>query len=180
MFVDDLLMFARADSASFQHVFDAFSKFSQASGLEANLDKGHLYIGGVEMNHRDILQSVVHIPLGSFPFKYLGVPLTTRKLFYNECKPLIEKTMTSVRVWFVEKLSYAARLQLVNAILHGFQLYWCQIFVLPKKVFKEIQNICRVFLWTGQDSSSKKASIAWEALCLPKSYRGMSIKNLAL
>ncbi|XP_057247457.1 uncharacterized protein LOC130589860 [Beta vulgaris subsp. vulgaris] len=101
---------AKKDSASFQHVFDAFSKFSQASGLEANLDKSHLYIGGVEMNQRDILQSVVHIPLGSFPFKYLGVPLTTRKLFYNECKPLIEKTMTSVRVWFVEKLSYAARL----------------------------------------------------------------------
>lgn len=120
------------------------------------------------------------MPLGCFPFKYLGVPLTTRKLFYNECKPLIEKTMARVRTWSVKKLSYVARIQLINAILHGFQLYWCQIFMLPKKVYKEIQGICRIFLWTGQDSYSRKAPIAWESLCLPKSCGGLNIKNLVI
>lgn len=32
MFADDLLMFTKVDRASLQLVFDAFSKFSQASG----------------------------------------------------------------------------------------------------------------------------------------------------
>ena len=41
MFADDLLMFARADSSSLQLLFDAFNKFSSASGLEANLDKSN-------------------------------------------------------------------------------------------------------------------------------------------
>lgn len=63
-------------------------------------------------------------PLGTFPFKYVGVPLTTMKLFfYHECKPLIDKTMARVRVWSGKKLSYVVRLQLVTSILHGFQLY---------------------------------------------------------
>ena len=41
MFADDLLIFARADAGSLQHIFDAFSKFSQVSELEANLDKSN-------------------------------------------------------------------------------------------------------------------------------------------
>ncbi|XP_048493464.1 uncharacterized protein LOC125494011 [Beta vulgaris subsp. vulgaris] len=148
MFADDLLMFSKANQTSLQLVFDAFSKFSQASGLEANLDKCHLYIGGVEETQRAILQSVVHMPLGCFPFKYLGVPLTTRKLFYNECKPLIEKTMARVRAWCLRRFKASV--------------------------------VCRVFLWTGQDSYSGKAPIARDSLCLPISCGALNIKNLAL
>ena len=81
MFADDLLIFARADAGSLQHIFDAFSKFSHASGLEENLDKSNLYIAGISGEQRDVLQQIVSVPLGSFPFKYLGVPLSTRKLF---------------------------------------------------------------------------------------------------
>lgn len=120
MFADDLLIFARADTRSLQLIFDAFNKFSQAFGLEANLDKSILYLGGVSEDQRNMLQTV-NMPLGIFPFKYLGVPLTTRKLFYHECKPLIDKTMEKVRAWFVKKLSNATKL--VTSILHGFQLY---------------------------------------------------------
>ena len=102
---------------------------------------------------------------------YLGFPLITRKLFYQECKATIEKTVTRVRAWSVKHLSYAARLQLVDSILQSFQLYWCQIFVLPKKVMKEIQSICN-YLWSGQ-SEGKKAPIARETLCMRKARGGM-------
>lgn len=144
-----MLIFARVDAGSLQLLFDAFTKFSHASGLEANLDKSKLYIAGTSGGQREVLQQIVNVPLGSFPFKYFGVPISTRKLFYHECKPLIDKTKARVRLWSVKKLSYAARLQLVSSILHGFQLYWCQIFILPKRVLKEIQSICRTYLWTG-------------------------------
>ena len=46
------------------------------------------------------------------------------------------------------------------------ELYWCQIIVLPKKVIKEIQIICRNFLWTGLDANSRKARVAWDTICL--------------
>ena len=123
-----------------------FTKFSHASGLEANLDKSNLYTAGVSGDKKDVLKQIVSVPSGSFPLKYLVVPLSTRKLFYHECKALIDKTLARVRLWLVKKLSYAIRLQLVTSILHGFQLYLCQIFILPKKVFKEIQSICRIYL----------------------------------
>lgn len=47
MFADDLLMVARGDKDSVRLMFDAFYKFSKASGLSANLDKSNIYLGGV-------------------------------------------------------------------------------------------------------------------------------------
>lgn len=28
-------------------------------------------------------------------------------------------------------------------------MYWAQVFVLPKKVLHEIEQVCRTFLWHG-------------------------------
>ena len=47
-------------------------------------------------------------------------------------------------------------------------------------MFKEIQNICRTYLWTGQGEKSRKAPVAWETICLPKGCGGWNIKNLAI
>ncbi|XP_056685901.1 uncharacterized protein [Spinacia oleracea] len=180
MFADDLLMFARGDDASVSLLFEAFSKFSAASGLEANMMKSELYLAGVPDSVAQSILAKIGIPRGSFPFKYLGVPLSTRKLSFTDCKPLIEKTVARVRSWSAKLLSYAGRLQLVRSVLFGIQLYWCQIFIMPKKVLKEIQRICRCFLWTGAEGNSRKALVAWDQLCLPKVCGGWNLKDLPL
>lgn len=77
MFADDLLMFSRADSNSVKIIFDAFSKFLEASGLAANLDKSSVYMAGVTNDEEQIIRVGLGMVKGSFPFKYLGVPLTT-------------------------------------------------------------------------------------------------------
>ncbi|XP_056691942.1 uncharacterized protein [Spinacia oleracea] len=51
--------------------------------------------------------NVVSIHEGTFPFRYLGVPLSTKKLKYNQCRPLIEKVLARAKVWTVKHLSYA-------------------------------------------------------------------------
>ncbi|XP_010677992.2 uncharacterized protein LOC104893565 [Beta vulgaris subsp. vulgaris] len=160
MFADDLLMFATADSSSVHLHFDAFNKFSSTLGLEGNLDKSNVYITGVNDDDKASLQQIMNIPFGTFAFRYLGVPFTTGKLYYAEFKTLIDKAVSKIQSWVVKKLGYAARLQLIQSMLHGFQLYWCQIFVLPKKVIKEVQSLCRSFMWTSLDTNSKKAPVA--------------------
>ena len=98
---DDLLLFPKADVGSLQLLLDAFTKFSHAFRLEANLDKSNLY-AGVSGDQKDVLKQIVSGPSGSFPFKYLGVLFSTRKLFYHECKALIDKTLARVRLWCLE------------------------------------------------------------------------------
>ncbi|XP_056688098.1 uncharacterized protein [Spinacia oleracea] len=180
MFADDLLIFARADPHSVLMLFDAFSKFSKASGLEANLDKSNIYIGGVNASERRAIVDLVHIPEGQFPFRYLDVPLSIKKLVYNQCRPLIDKVISRDKTWTARNLSYAGRLQLVQSILLSLQAYWCQIFILPKKVIKEIQNYCRIFLWTGHTDPSRKSLVVWHRLCLPRSAGGWNLKEMSL
>ncbi|XP_056688387.1 uncharacterized protein [Spinacia oleracea] len=180
MFADDLLMFSKADKISVHVLFKAFTMFSSASSLAANLDKSNVYMGGVSDDDEISIRSGLGMLKGSFPFRYLGVPLTTRKLKYSDCRPLVDKTVARVRSWSSKLLSYVGRLQLVKTVLYGMQLYWCQIFVMPKKVMREIHAICRTFLWTGGGLGSKKAHVAWEQLCFPKSSGGWNLRDLTI
>ncbi|XP_019239049.1 PREDICTED: uncharacterized protein LOC109219081 [Nicotiana attenuata] len=65
----------------------------------------------------------------------------------------------------IQKGELPVRVQLIKSVLFSIQTYWAQIFVLPKKITKLIEAMCRSFLWTGDGSISKKALLAWEKLC---------------
>ena len=178
MFADDLLLFARVDKESIRLLLQAFHSFSHASGLSANLDKSNLYFCGVDSCSLSEILEMTQIPLGSIPFKYLGVPLAARKLSYSECNPLIEKIVGRIKSWASKKLSYAGRIQLIKSVLQGIQSYWSQICLLPKKVMREVKSLCRSFLWTGSSDKSKRSLVAWDTLCLPKVAGGWNILDI--
>ncbi|XP_021863807.2 uncharacterized protein [Spinacia oleracea] len=134
MFADDLLMFSRADESAVKALFAAFTKFSLASGLEANLHKSEVYLARVPNHIACSIVNSIGVPQGSFPFRYLGVPLTTRKLSFIDCKPLIDRTVARIKSWTSKFLSYAGRLQLVKSVLFGSRkavVSWEQL-CLPK------------------------------------------------
>ncbi|XP_021713494.1 uncharacterized protein LOC110681652 [Chenopodium quinoa] len=129
MFANDLLMFSRADSEYVKLLFHAFSKFSKALGLLANLDKSEVYFGGVSVDIQTELRDLLGVSQGSIPFKYLGVPLSSKKLTISHCKPLVEKVTARIQGWMARHLSYAGRIQLIKSVLFGIQTYWAQIFI---------------------------------------------------
>lgn len=55
------------------------------------------------------------------------------------------------------------------------QTYWTQVFLLPKKVIKLVTSVCRMSLWTGSHENSRKALIAWDKVCMPRSAGGLTI-----
>ncbi|XP_021747408.1 uncharacterized protein LOC110713259 [Chenopodium quinoa] len=160
MFADDLLLFSRADSTSIQLLLQAFQKFSCASGLVANLSKSEVYFGGISDYDKGQLQTVLGMSRGSFPFRYLGVPLSSKKLTIAQCRPLVERVTARIDCWTSRHLSYAGRLQLIKSVLFGIQAYWAQIFILPKKILREIEAKFRVFLWTGKNTYAKKDPVS--------------------
>ena len=46
---------------------------------------------------------------------------------------------------------YAGRLQLIQSVLFSIQVYWAGLFILPKKVSAEIDQIFPAFLWKGTE-----------------------------
>lgn len=67
-----------------------------------------------------ILQSL-RMSKESIPFKYLGVPLHSKKSTYNECSPLIDKITDKLHNWSIKFLSYGGRVELVKSVIIGMR-----------------------------------------------------------
>ncbi|XP_021747410.1 uncharacterized protein LOC110713262 [Chenopodium quinoa] len=157
-----------------------FDKFSKASGLSAILDENEVFFGGGSEDEQQILRDALGVSQGNLPFRYLGVPLSSKKLTINQCRPLVEKVTARITSWTARHLSYAGRIQLVKGVLFGIQTYWAQIFILPKKILKELEARFRSFLWTGTSNFSRRALVAWDTVCLPKVSGGWNVLSLPI
>lgn len=133
-FADDLLLFSRGDKISVGMMMRAYESFSKATGLLVNPQKCSLLCAGIDaVTKREILE-VSGFQEGQLPFKYLGVPVTSKKLSTIHYSPLIDKIVGKIKHWTARLLSYAGRLQLVNRVMFALTNYWLNCFPFPKSV----------------------------------------------
>ncbi|XP_019224156.1 PREDICTED: uncharacterized protein LOC109205855 [Nicotiana attenuata] len=135
--------------------------FCAASGLKANQEKSSIFFGSVtQLTSEEIVEKFGY-SRGILPVKYLGVPLTTKKMSIAQWQPLIEKMVTRISSWTAKKLSYAGRIQLVQSVLFGIQAYWSQLFLIPSKVLKTIEAYCRSYVWSGVNVITRRSLASW-------------------
>ncbi|GJV60166.1 RNA-directed DNA polymerase, eukaryota, reverse transcriptase zinc-binding domain protein [Tanacetum coccineum] len=92
---------------------------------------------------KETLEEFIPFGVGKLPMKYLGVPLITKKITANNCKPLVEKVKSRILNWRNKALSYSGRLQLIASVLSAMQIYWASVFFLPKNVIYEINKMLK-------------------------------------
>ena len=61
------------------------SEFASTSGLQANNNKSQIYFSGVDTITKESILSVLPFQEGTFPVKYLGVPLLSTQLKQSHC-----------------------------------------------------------------------------------------------
>ncbi|KAL2925334.1 hypothetical protein RDABS01_007220 [Bienertia sinuspersici] len=117
---------------------------------------------------------------GAWPFKYLGTPICNKRISKGDCDQLVHKMTTRIRGWKTKHISFSGTLQLVNTMLMSICTYWMQIMVLPTSVIKEINSICRRFLWEEHIHGSRPRYVSREQACKLKSKGGLGIRDLQL
>jgi hypothetical protein len=50
--------------------------------------------------------------------------------------------------------------------------------VLPRRIISMVEQVCNEFIWSLDSQKGYKPRIAWEHVCLPRSFRGLNICNL--
>ncbi|GJZ16448.1 RNA-directed DNA polymerase, eukaryota, reverse transcriptase zinc-binding domain protein [Tanacetum coccineum] len=120
---------------------------SMYSGLQANMSKSTVFFGGMTKAEQNIILDIIPFGVRRLPVKYLGVSLITKKITANDCKPLVEKVKYRILDWRNKALSYSGRLQLIASVLSAMKIYWDSVFLLPKNVIYEINNLLKGFLW---------------------------------
>lgn len=179
-FADDVLLFCRGDTANISLMMNTVNRFSMSTGLVVNPQKCKFFCGGIEDNTKVAIKMMTGFEEGVLPVKYLGVPLTCKRLTITHYLPLIDKIVGRIKHWTSKLLSYADRIQLIQSVAFAISHYWIQCFPIPKYVLQKIDNICRMFLWTGKHENSRKSPIAWTTVCKPRSNGGLNITNLTI
>ena len=117
--------------------------------------KHHLYqreIFPIRWGNDIISEALINFPenVCSFPGKYLGLPLHTRKLRRVDVQPLLDKIGGRLAGWKGKMLSSSGRETLVKCVLTSQTIYHITVFPTQKWLIKQIDRMRRSFLWKGR------------------------------
>ncbi|GAU38712.1 hypothetical protein TSUD_396400 [Trifolium subterraneum] len=177
-FADDILLFSRGDAGSVSLMLETFEKFSKSTGLKVNPSKCCIFFGGVDQCTLDDIKRITRFEEGKLPFRYLGIPMTSKKLAIHHYMGLIDKIVGRITHWSSKLLSYAGRIQLLQNVIFAMTNYWLQCLPFPRAVLHKINSICRTFFWTGSVEKSRKIPIAWTSVCQPKCHSGLNLIDI--
>ncbi|XP_062079978.1 uncharacterized protein LOC133784711 [Humulus lupulus] len=152
--------------------------FSMTSGLLPNNEKSAVYCSGMQEVEVARVLEMSGFNRAHLPFRYLGIPVCSKKNSAAECNGILEKMVARIRVWSTRHLSYMGRVTLINSVLITLHSYWAQIMVLPKRLLKGVEAICRAFLWKGLADSTSPGLVAWHQVCLPKTASGLGFRKV--
>uniref|UniRef100_A0A803PWX2 Reverse transcriptase domain-containing protein n=1 Tax=Cannabis sativa TaxID=3483 RepID=A0A803PWX2_CANSA len=177
-FADDLLIFSHGDFISAMLMLRGLKLFSSTSGLMPNEQKTAIYCSGMPDAEVGRILDASQFNRSSLPFRYLDIPICSKKISHSECQILLEKMVSKIRGWSSRNLSYMGRVTLINAVLIAIHTYWAQIMILPKKLLKDIEAICRSYLWKGTQMMMGPGLVAWEHVCAPKNTGGLGLRDI--
>lgn len=122
-FVDDVLLFSRGDYIFIQMMLNTLNNFLASTGLKVDPKKSKIYFGGViDSTKKDILNLTSYIE-GNLPFRYLGVPLTNKKMSIMHYMSLVDKIVGRITHWNAKLLSYARWVQLIKSVWFAMSNY---------------------------------------------------------
>ncbi|XP_074316088.1 uncharacterized protein LOC141652482 [Silene latifolia] len=178
VFADDLLVFTRGDLPSVKAVATCLNEFAALSGLAANPMKTNVYFGGVGEPVKKMIMDATGFREGEFPFRYLGLPLTTSRFTAAMFNPMLDKIKAKIMHWANHSLSYAGKATLINSVIFGIQNFWGASILLPKGIVKKLQKICKDFFWGIAEGRRTMVFKGWTGFCLPRREGGLDIKEI--
>lgn len=117
--------------------------------------------------------------MGSFPCKYLGLPLSLRKLRRIDLQPMLDKGTSKLAIWKGKLMNRTGRLDLINSVLTATITYFLTSFSPNGWFTKKFDKLRRNFLWnTDEEAHGGKCLVNWKRICAPLSVGGLGIKEI--
>jgi hypothetical protein len=152
-----------------------------ASGLRTNLAKcsiTEIYTAGIDLAH---IQQILGCQVMQFPIRYLGLPLSTTRIPKEAVRSMVDVVAKQMPTCFGPLMARSGRLVWIKSVLSAVPIYSMIAQGLPPWATKEIDSICRRFLWAGKDGAVRgRCMVAWQTCTRPKELGGLGITDLRL
>jgi hypothetical protein len=112
-YANDTLIFLEKDVSVAFNLKWMLTCFEQISGMRINFHKSESIPINIEVDELQPFVDMFQCEVGSFPVKYLGLPLHFNKLRREEIQPLIESLLRRITGWRGILLSTIAKRVLI-------------------------------------------------------------------
>jgi hypothetical protein len=103
----------------------------------------------------------LHCPVGSLPFKFLGVPLHFEKLKRKDLQPILDKLIKRIAGWRGKLLAYSSKLVLIKSCLPSVPVYLLSFMKFPKWAIRLIESLMSHCMWSDDEMQHKYHLASW-------------------
>jgi hypothetical protein len=105
MVLNDAVIFLKPTTTDANNLKSILINFGTVSGLQTNLHKTS--VTSISCSGIDLDSILTNLPVSraTFPLKYLGLPLTTRRLWKLDFQSLIDKAVGCLSSWHDRNLN---------------------------------------------------------------------------
>jgi hypothetical protein len=151
--------------------------FEWMSGLKINYHKSEVVVFGVDEETKTNIANMLNCARGVLPFKYLGFPISNRKLKAEAFSEVVAKMRKKLQPWKGKHLTSGGRLVLTNSSLSSMPTYMMSMYMLHEGVHSMMDTVMSRFFWRGDPDKFKYHMMNWDNVCLPKEFGGLGITN---
>lgn len=178
LIADDLLVFSDGSSDSTAGIKATMDLFKVWSGLDTSEAKSEIFYGGYTDIQIATLSALSGYRRGEFPTRYLGLPLSPKRISAATLQPFIDRITSKLHSWTIKFLSFAGKVTMISSVIYSMVNFWSSVFVLPKWFYAKVDSLCSGFLWKNSTSSAAGARVSWINVCKPKSEGGVGLRSL--
>jgi hypothetical protein len=129
-YADDTLIILKADASQLVCLKAILHSFALSTGLKVNYSKSNMF--PINLDHERLCHfaNTICCQTRSFPFTYLGLPLSINKPSLEHFLPMVCKVERRL-CGIANFLNYGGKLELVNSVLSSLPLFYMSCLDIP-------------------------------------------------